>query len=97
MSITETLTKGIDEVLDEREKEAFLSVLDSADEIDFDNLKVVFLVSKAFNFKLLKLLMNSKLSDVRFPPKVHLIFFKYALFKISFVILKIFFELTSLI
>ena len=37
MSITETLTKVIDEVLDEREKEAILSVLDSADEIDFDN------------------------------------------------------------
>ena len=37
MSITETLTKIIDEVLDEREKEAILSVLDSADEIDFDN------------------------------------------------------------
>ena len=41
--------------------------------------------------------MNSKLSDVRFPPTVHLIFFKYALFKISFVILKIFSELTSYI
>ena len=37
MSITETLTKVIDEVLDEREKEAILSVLDSADEIDFDD------------------------------------------------------------
>ena len=37
MSITETLTKVIDEVLDEREKEAILSLLDSADEIDFDD------------------------------------------------------------
>ena len=37
MSITETLTKVIDKVLDEREKEAILSVLDSADEIDFDD------------------------------------------------------------
>ena len=37
MSITETLTKVIDEVRDEREKEAILSVLDSADEIDFDD------------------------------------------------------------
>ena len=35
MSITETLTKVIDEVLDEKEKEVIISFLDSADEIDF--------------------------------------------------------------
>ena len=35
MSITETLTKVIDEVLDEKEKEVILSYLDNADEIDF--------------------------------------------------------------
>ena len=37
MNITEKLLEAIDEVLDEREREAILSVLDSADEIDFDN------------------------------------------------------------
>ena len=36
MSVTEKIMEVIDEVLDEREKEAILSVLDSADEIDFD-------------------------------------------------------------
>ena len=37
MSVTEKLMEVINEVLDEKEKEAILSVLDSADEIDFDN------------------------------------------------------------
>ena len=37
MSVTEKLMEVIDEVLNEREREAILSVLDSADEIDFDN------------------------------------------------------------
>ena len=37
MNITKTLIEVIDEVLNEREREAILSVLDSADEIDFDD------------------------------------------------------------
>ncbi len=37
MNIVENLLEVIDEVLDEREREAILSVLDSADEIDFDD------------------------------------------------------------
>jgi len=37
MSVTEKMMEAIDEVLDQREKEAILSVLDSADEIDFDD------------------------------------------------------------
>ena len=37
MSVTEKLMEVIEEVLDEREKEVVLSVLDSAAEIDFDN------------------------------------------------------------
>jgi hypothetical protein len=37
MSIIEKLMEVIDEVLDEREKEAIFSVLDSADEIDFND------------------------------------------------------------
>jgi len=37
MSITEKIMEVIEEVLDEREREAILSVLDSADEIDFDD------------------------------------------------------------
>jgi hypothetical protein len=37
MSVTEKLMEVINEVLDEKEKEAILSVLDSADEIDFDD------------------------------------------------------------
>mgnify|MGYP003389277753 CR=1 FL=1 len=37
MSVTEKIMEVIDEVLDEREKEAILSVLDSADEIDFND------------------------------------------------------------
>ena len=49
MSITETLTKVIDEVLDEREKEVILSVLDSADEIDFD--KWFFFGNNCMGFK----------------------------------------------
>ena len=37
MSVTEKLMEVIDEVLNEKEKEAILSVLDSADEIDFND------------------------------------------------------------
>ena len=37
MSVTEKMMEVIDEVLNEREREAILSVLDSADEIDFDD------------------------------------------------------------
>jgi len=37
MSVTEKMMEAIDEVLDEREKEAILSVLNSADEINFND------------------------------------------------------------
>jgi len=37
MSITKKMMEVIDEVLDEREKEAIFSVLDNAEEIDFND------------------------------------------------------------
>jgi hypothetical protein len=37
MSVTEKMMEAIEEVLDDREREAILSVLDSADEIDFND------------------------------------------------------------
>jgi hypothetical protein len=37
MSVTEKMMEVIDEVLNEREREAILSVLDSADEINFND------------------------------------------------------------